>query len=192
MAVTIDSSPWGLAAYLSEDDSPVSWFSTKITEDDVARYGVAIGSCTGQQIWESLGALLALRTWKLRWLHTRVNLRVRGDNITMLQLLVKLRPPSHSDGLGLIARELALDIAEAVYGPDVSEHIPGIANVTADTLSRRYEPGFEWTLPLSLARVPEARAPARDASFYRTIITNCISAYCRCSAYLVKLYSPYI
>jgi hypothetical protein len=169
ISITIDSSPWGLAAYLCECDVPVSWFSSEITDADCARFEVKRGDCEGQQIWESLASLVALRQWKGRWLHGRISLKVRGDNMTMLQLLVRLRPPTSSKGLGLIARELALDISEAAYAPDISEHLPGIANITADKLSRKFEPGVSWTLPSSLFRVPEAVVPDRANDYYRTL-----------------------
>ena len=52
--------------------------------------------------------------------------------------LAKMQP--HSPTLGVIAREMALDVAGLSYAPDIVRHIPGIANVSADALSRRYEP----------------------------------------------------
>eukprot|EP00959_Pyramimonas_sp_CCMP1952_P397671 8332867-Pyramimonas_sp.AAC.1 len=58
----------------------------------------------------------------------------------MLTMLLSFRPATRSGSLGLIAREVALDVASAVYGPDVVEHVPGLANVAADTLSRRFAP----------------------------------------------------
>jgi hypothetical protein len=172
ISITIDASPWGLAAYMCESDVPVSWFSSEITDADCALYGVKRGDCEGQQIWESLASLVALRLWKGRWLYGRISLKVRGDNMTMLQLLVRLRPPTASRGLGLISREIALDIAEAAYSPDVSEHLPGIANLTADALSRKHEPGVCWSLPAALHRIPEAIVPDRVNAYYRTLQPN--------------------
>ena len=89
--------------------------------------------------------------------------------MTMLQLVLKLRPPTHSAAIGLIARELALDIAEAVYCPDVAEHVPGIANVTADLLSRKHEPDSGWSIPVFLHRVPEMVVPQRSDNYFRSI-----------------------
>jgi hypothetical protein len=170
VTITIDASPWGLAAFLCIDDAPVSWFSSCITEIDEVQFGKAIGSCEGQQLWESLAALVSLRVWKHKWKSGRVRLKVRGDNVTMLSLLVRLRPPTDSPGLGLIARELALDIAESVYAPDVSEHLPGIANMVADALSRKFEVGpGNWKLPQFLLNTPEILVPSRDINYYRTL-----------------------
>jgi len=41
-----------------------------------------------------------------------------------------------SHGLSIVAREVALDLADAAYRPLVAEHIPGIANTLADALIR--------------------------------------------------------
>jgi hypothetical protein len=64
----------------------------------------------------------------------------KGDNVTVLRMLGSLRPASASDGLGLIARELGLDIAGAIYTPDVAVHIPGATIMLADELSRKIQP----------------------------------------------------
>jgi hypothetical protein len=95
-------------------------------------------------------------------------MRITGDSVSMLTLITKMRPPSNSPALGLIAREMALDVADMVYAPDVAAHIPGIANVVADSLSRRFE-APSWRCPELLAEVKEAHPPRRDASFIRTL-----------------------
>ena len=49
-------------------------------------------------------------------------------------------------------------------------HLPGDANVTADALSRRWDPDAgEWRLPLALAGATEAVAPQRNRAYYRTL-----------------------
>ena len=50
-------------------------------------------------------------------------------------------------GTGAISRELALDMAEAVYRPGIGTHIPGVANVTADALSRLFGPDSKYSIP---------------------------------------------
>ena len=42
---------------------------------------------------------------------------------------------------GIIAREMALDIADAGYRPSIAEHVPGDHNVIPDMLSRKFQPG---------------------------------------------------
>ena len=82
-----------------------------------------------------------------------MTLTVRADNLSTLALVAKMQP--HSAQLGIIARELALDISSAAYAPDVVEHLPGIANTAADALSRKSDPHKSYRLPHYLEGVPE-------------------------------------
>ena len=45
---------------------------------------------------------------------------------------------------GIIAREIALDIAHAEYAPHIAEHVAGVDNVISDMLSRRCAPGHDY------------------------------------------------
>ena len=45
----------------------------------------------------------------------------------------------------VVAKELALDIAQGVYRPQLVQHVPGLANKSADALSRE-----ACSLPLEL------------------------------------------
>ena len=68
----------------------------------------------------------------------RCSLALKGDNITALTMALQLRaPPGPVKG---IARELALDYAEASFEPSAATHVPGVANSIADVLSRRFDP----------------------------------------------------
>ena len=99
-----------------------------------------------------------------------MQLRVRGDNVTALTLLLKLRPPANSPGLVLIAREMALDISDATYRPQVLAHVPGLSNVSADTLSRKFAPATApWSVPPCLQDATMRETPARDAAYFRTL-----------------------
>ena len=135
-----------------------------------------IGSPNGQQVWESLNLLVALRVWKTFCKPGRVRLFVRGDSVTMLSLMTKMRPPPESPGLTLIAKELALDIADGSYAPDLAEHVPGIANKGPDALSRRFMPRTAdqgpWCVPASMPSFLEVKVPLRCASWYRTLVVR--------------------
>ncbi len=172
IAITLDASPWGLGAVLEMAGSPVAWYGVALQPEDVAIFKLEIGDPRGQQAWESLNALVALRHWSHCWRGQRVQLAVRGDSVTMLTLIMSFRPATKSGPLGLISREVALDVADSEYGPDIKhfEHIPGLANVTTDVLSRRFAPDAEeWRVPAVLAGVPETHPPRRHRSYYRTL-----------------------
>ena len=91
----------------------------------------------------------------------------RGDSISALILCLELK--TRGKGTGILAREIALDVAMSEYMPTVVEHIPGIDNVLADALSRRYMPGNVWTIPESLSQVEEHILEPRLRTYYRTI-----------------------
>ena len=124
------------------------------------------GDCAGQQVWESLIILVALRAWKDVWQTGRFSIIIRSDNITALVMALRLKSPP--GGAKRIAKELALDLTFATWIPLIVEHIPGISNALADILSRRRDPAHEetWRLPRVLERVPETRVPVRDATYY--------------------------
>ncbi len=72
--------------------------------------------------------------------------------------------------LGIVARELALDVADALYAPSVVAHLPGVVNRTADSLSRRYEPSAtNWEVPAYLRDTPELVPQRRIRTWWRSL-----------------------
>ena len=65
-------------------------------------------------------------------------MKVRGDNVGVLTLLIKMHPTSPT--MATIARELALRTVELSFPPEAI-HTPGVAHVIADKLSRVPAPG---------------------------------------------------
>ena len=171
--ITLDASPWGLGGILQENGQIVSWYACELSEFDFKFFDFRIGEAAGQQCWEALAALVALRVWKTRWRDQRVRLTVRGASVSMLTVLMKFKAPTKSRSLGIVAREVALDVAEAVYSPDISEHIPGVTNKMADALSRLSAPFKSGEdpprVPERLLAVPRAFPPPRSFSYFRTL-----------------------
>ncbi|CAK0818485.1 unnamed protein product, partial [Prorocentrum cordatum] len=93
----------------------------------------------------------------------------RAGATSLIMLTMVLRLKSSSRGLNIIARELALELAEAAHRPLVAEHIPGAANVLADVLSRAADPSKPRALPPALREASRARAPARGRSRHRAL-----------------------
>ena len=167
LEIVLDASPWGLGGILLVNNVCKEFFASPLTELDEKLFLQVRGSPDGQQIWESLAALVALRLWRPAWGRHSLSLRVRGDSMTMLSLIVNLRPSTPQ--LGLIGREIAMEYAQAVFVPVVSEHIPGVANVTADQLSRWYMPGHSETEIDLLRDAVRQHVPSRDRSYYVTL-----------------------
>ena len=85
-----------------------------------------------------MAILVAVDFWGTYWDQKRVILKVKGDNVSALVLLIKMRPKTGVDGspkLAIIARELALRLVNLSFPPD-AEHTPGVSHKFADMLSR--------------------------------------------------------
>ena len=92
---------------------------------------------------------------------------MKSDSVSALILVLRMK--TSGSATGIIAREIALDIAASCYAPALAEHVPGVANVTADTLSRRFEPGCTFAVPAVLASVPELRLTPRGKTFFKSL-----------------------
>ena len=160
-----DASIFGLGAYLMRNQEIVSWYASPITQDDEIFLGVEKGNESWQQVLECLNMLVALRTWKSFWCSERIKLEVRSDNIAALTLVMNLK--GGSKAMNQVARELALDLGDAAYKPDIVMHT-GVASSMADTLSRKFSPSKPFCLPPALEGVPEIFPVARDKFWWRS------------------------
>ena len=167
-SITLDGSPYGMGAFICVDGRPLEWFAVPLSSDDLELFGKEAGSCTGQQIWECLCALIALTVWRKHWVSDRCLLQVRGDNVSLLTMLEDLKV--RGEGVTIIAREVALLVAGACYKPITATHVAGLANVVADGLSRRFDPEYQegWKPHVFLAPAVEVEVPNRPKSWYKT------------------------
>ena len=164
---TTDASPWGIGGFFSQGSYIIAYFYDVISKHDQEILGCTAGDSKGQQVFECLATLVALRLWKAFWHSRRVRLMVRADNVTTLTLVRKLRVKGPA--LTKIAQEMALDVAWSTYEPDILEHTPGCQNVLADLLSRIHEPGTKLTLPSHLKKADRYYPPARSRQWWRTL-----------------------
>ena len=164
--MVLTASPWGLGGVLIIDDVPVEYFSSPTSAADAAHLGIPLtrdSKC--QQAFEALAVLVALRHWRYHWQRTRCVITCGSDNIAALSIVCKLQPKSGS--LNAVAREIALDIAAGVYQPQIATHIPGIANVAPDLLSRWDQPGHKRILPAALTNATMVTLAPRDENFWK-------------------------
>mgnify|MGYP002281324822 CR=1 FL=1 len=157
--VVTDASPNALGGYLVEDGEVVEYFEDNITAEDEKILGARTGSSEGQQIWEALALLVALRLWAPLWLTRMTKLRVKSDSTSALIALGKLK--GRSPGvLKKHTRELAIDVGLGPHYHACVSHTAGISNTIADALSRHYElPAAATPRELDgiLIRTPEPR-----------------------------------
>ena len=162
-----DASLWGLGGWLAVNGKITHYFSSPVSSDD-HRILRATGK-DGQQTWECLAILVAIRLWAHLWSRDRMVLRIRGDNVGALTLLVKLRPPTSNPSMGIIARELALHFAQLSFQPD-AVHTPGLSHVVADSLSRVHSPEGTGQVTSdvhpALSEALCCDAPRRDEQYY--------------------------
>ena len=167
--ITTDASPYGIGGFICIDGQPVEYYAAPTTEDDANVLGVPFthdSKC--QQAFEALALLVALRLWRHHWAHVRCVVHVQSDNMAALSTICKMQTSSHA--LGIIAREIALDTADEIYEPQIASHVPGIANVVADTLSRRFDPAKVYSVPPPLAHAVEVQPEARTGGWWRTLV----------------------
>ena len=168
ISITTDASPWGLGGFLEVDGIALEYFAIPVTEMDAKHLGTAfVKDSTGQQAFEALAILVALRVWKYAWTNKRSCIRVASDNMASLAMVCRMQP--HSPVLAVVARELALDISDSVYEPQLAEHIPGISNIVADMLSRKFDPEKKYTLPPLLAGCKQIHPEERRPAWWRAI-----------------------
>ena len=134
VAIVTDASPQGIGAYLIINGVIKEYAFGPLTKRDEYILRVKRGGSEGQQAWEGLAILAALRLWCWVWRESRISLAVRSDSVSALVMLVKMKADGF--GVGIISREIALDVAESLYEPNICSHIPGTTNIIADTLSR--------------------------------------------------------
>ena len=167
MEVGTDASPYGMGGWLALNGTIIRYFAAALTEDDADIYGHPLGQSVGQQTGEALAILVAARIWEDAFCNRRVSLRVRGDNVGALTLVVKMRPSSAQQAI--VCRELALVTSKAAFPPDVL-HTPGIAHKLADQLSRIFDPeAAADCVHLALANATRTPVPTRDRFWYRAL-----------------------
>ena len=138
--VEIDASPWGAGGVLFEDGRPVQYFACRWRAADFKHLDVCVGSCASQTFFEVLALVLAVEAWG----HSVRPLTILGDNVAALQEALSLR------GRGLhepLSQALAvLTVARSLPDSSVG-HLPTESNLTADALSRLFEPDCAYSNP---------------------------------------------
>eukprot|EP00971_Amphidinium_carterae_P338836 6476358-Amphidinium_carterae.1 len=163
--VELDASPWSLGGLLIQDDKPIRMFTSKLTHHDEAHYGHRIGDASGQQTWECLAVLVAIRHWRAEISNPSRRWALVSDSVAALMMMQSLS--SRGEGPSAIAREIALDLGLMSWQPVLVQHKPGQLNLIPDALSRLYQPGkaeeCRAALPSLMLELTEIRTPA----FYR-------------------------
>jgi hypothetical protein len=164
VSIKLDASPWDMGATLKINNVTFRYIESKLTKEDLDIFEMPLGDCAGQQTWEGLIALVALRAWKDVWANKRVILQITSDNVTALEVVNTLRGKSRN--LNIIARELAMLFGDSAFRPKIAQHAPGITNVVCNTLSRLHQPSSGKLFPEFLDKVIRTQVPIRNQAYY--------------------------
>ena len=165
-----DASPWGYGALLYVDGVLVEWLAEAITDIDVDIMQHARGQSDGQQSWEALVLLIAIRQWDSYWRNEVVELEVMSDSISALTVVAKLKATGR--GPNIVARELALDLSASPFRPRVFSHLPGVTNTAADSLSRIFDVGASKNIASICRGIHQAKVPTRGLEWWRTVFKS--------------------
>ena len=69
---------------------PTAFVSCEFTSLDSEFLGADRGTHLGQQLWEALAFLVALRLWETSWATHRVQFTFKGDRVGALTLLARV------------------------------------------------------------------------------------------------------
>ena len=167
-AIYLDASPFGFGAILIVEGIIRSWFAAPLSDHDVTIHQHRRGCSKGQQTWEALVLLIAVKLWLSWWGEVRTTVSIKSDNLAALAMAAKMK----SNISGLICKELALVMARASFQPRYLEHVPGVMNFTADSLSRLWDPSGNYGIPQDLPAELRMQVPDRDRSYYSTLQPN--------------------
>jgi hypothetical protein len=161
-----DASPWGYGGVLFWNGIPWSYFAEAVSQQDIERFGIIVGSCRFQALLETLAVLIGIRAWLPLWQDERLAVRVRSDSEAALGAIRRER--SANANVNVVVRELALDLAEGLYRIDLKDHLPGKDNTWADLLSRLTQPDAPTQIPEGLRGVGRQVIANRDDAWWRT------------------------
>ena len=91
VSIHLDASPFGLGAVLVVAGYIRSWFAIPLSQDDLTIHAQTWGDCKGQQCWEALVLLIAVKLWASWWCEVRTNISMKSDNMAALALAAKMK-----------------------------------------------------------------------------------------------------
>ena len=159
--INTDASPEGMGGLLFINNSLVSIFSSKVTEEDCKQLDIDYLQSSSQGPLEAYAILQALNLWLPKLAGCGITLTVEADSIVALALTQRWAGKSPS--LNYIGAELGIAAEEGGIEEFRSKHVPGAANTHADYLSR---PSL-WTKKSCPSALKEAKLVNYTTRIYR-------------------------
>ena len=163
-----DASPFGMGGIVRVGGEPYQFFGIDIPQAALTKFRAKRGDPQWTTLWEGLALLIAFRLWMPgKGFHTKF--RTKSDSLSALLMLS--RGKAKSPELNVLAREFAIDQALREYRIWGLEHIPGVTNVQADALSRRYAPR-PYPVPEALHNAVERHVALGEAFWKVQMVSN--------------------
>ena len=140
----------------------MKYFADYIHFTDLDRFSATIGDPGFNTLWEALAILVSVRVWR-RYFGRNIIVGLRSDSLGSLLALRK--QASKSLGIAIILREMARDESELDANSLNLTHIPGVANIWPDALSRLWAP-VPKQVPVELLSAARTRVPVRSSEFW--------------------------
>ena len=164
--VITDACPEGLGALLVINGITVAAMTSEITSEDAFLLDFQLGTSASQAIAEALALLVALRHWQKELRGRSLHLEFVSDNVAALTLAQK--QAGKGAGLNFLGGELSITLERLGIDQLTTTHIPGVANKSADWLSRP----STWQsveMPDELMGVKITPAEARPKGWYELV-----------------------
>ena len=162
LGLRTDASPFGMGAVLFEYGTGIviGYWADELQQCDLDLFGAQRGDPAWQSEWELYAVLVSLVVFADFVKDKKMALQ--ADNTATIRAAMVLKSPTAT--MNAIASEISLRLDKMKATIDVTEHIPGLLNFVADSLSRLSQ-GAKLPDVLDAAVRFEAPMRTRDSGF---------------------------
>lgn len=159
-----DACPTGMGGFIMMGNDYVAYWSSPVLEEDLQLMGSSPGDPSFQSEWETLAVWISLEAFK-EWLldeNHPVQVILRTDNMAVIHAVNELR--ARSPIMTQLTAEISMQVELLQLLPLQAQHVPGVLNKIADSLSRQ---STEQSVPWQLQHSRCIPAPQRTAKDFR-------------------------
>ena len=91
VAIYLDASPYGFGPVLLVEGVIKSWFAAPVSNHDLTVHQHGRGCSKGQQTWEALVLLMAVKIWLSWWGEVRTTVNTKSDNLAALAMAANMK-----------------------------------------------------------------------------------------------------
>ena len=91
VAIYLDASPFGFGAALVVEGVIKSWFAAPLSDHDLTIHQHRRGCSKGQQTWEALVLLIAVKLWLSWWGEVCTSVNIKSDKLAALAMAATMK-----------------------------------------------------------------------------------------------------